>query len=300
MRQRPSPLQGVKPLKRAFTLIELLVVIAIIAILAAILFPVFAQAKLAAKKTAGLNQVKQIGLAVNIYLADYDDVLMPYRFGASGGPVINPNYLKWVASGDSRAATWDAQGANTKSAVFFSDMLEPYHKNNDLWKAPTNSEAWMTFQDKGTWDAGFHSYGGQNSYAANNYLLKSNVGVSAGQVAEVSNTILFVDATYYNSLPAQPTGGCKLGGFLPSGSYLHYWKHLGNNKLDFNSLGSPDPNNASNASVIKKIESRYSGVLNVVRVDSSAKSLQAKQVINDLISKGDQSMWNPGKTPCEP
>jgi len=61
-------------LKRAFTLIELLVVIAIIAILAAILFPVFAQAKLAAKKTVALSDTKQIGLAMNIYTNDYDDM----------------------------------------------------------------------------------------------------------------------------------------------------------------------------------------------------------------------------------
>jgi prepilin-type N-terminal cleavage/methylation domain-containing protein len=60
--------------KRAFTLIELLVVIAIIAILAAILFPVFAQAKAAAKKTAELSNAKQLALGVIMYEADYDDV----------------------------------------------------------------------------------------------------------------------------------------------------------------------------------------------------------------------------------
>ncbi|MHA4915553.1 prepilin-type N-terminal cleavage/methylation domain-containing protein, partial [Enterococcus faecium] len=57
----------------AFTLIELLVVIAIIAILAAILFPVFAQAKMAAKKTVALSNVKELGTATQIYLADSDD-----------------------------------------------------------------------------------------------------------------------------------------------------------------------------------------------------------------------------------
>lgn len=56
-----------------FTLIELLVVIAIIAILAAILFPVFAQAKAAAKKTASISNLKQIGLSHFLYMGDYDD-----------------------------------------------------------------------------------------------------------------------------------------------------------------------------------------------------------------------------------
>ncbi len=61
-------------MKRAFTLIELLVVIAIIAILAAILFPVFAQAKVAAKRTSELSNTKQLGLAVLMYAGDTDDV----------------------------------------------------------------------------------------------------------------------------------------------------------------------------------------------------------------------------------
>jgi prepilin-type N-terminal cleavage/methylation domain-containing protein len=61
--------------KRAFTLIELLVVIAIIAILAAILFPVFAQAKEAAKRTACLSNCHQIGLAVRIYMDQFDQTI---------------------------------------------------------------------------------------------------------------------------------------------------------------------------------------------------------------------------------
>src|SRR5580658_1891207 len=71
-------------MQRGFTLIELLVVIAIIAILAAILFPVFAQAKEAAKKTACLSNTKQMGTATYIYLNDYDDTFFEDRFNCGG------------------------------------------------------------------------------------------------------------------------------------------------------------------------------------------------------------------------
>ena len=73
------PLLRKAPMKKAFTLIELLVVIAIIAILAAILFPVFAQAKNAAKKTADLSNLKQNMTATLIYSNDSDDILPPSR-----------------------------------------------------------------------------------------------------------------------------------------------------------------------------------------------------------------------------
>ncbi len=80
--------------RRAFTLIELLVVIAIIAILAAILFPVFATAKEAAKKTQGLSNSKQLNLAFQQYLGDSDDVVpvITYNNTYSADP-INPDAI---------------------------------------------------------------------------------------------------------------------------------------------------------------------------------------------------------------
>jgi prepilin-type N-terminal cleavage/methylation domain-containing protein/prepilin-type processing-associated H-X9-DG protein len=73
---RPGNLAS-SPEHRGFTLIELLVVIAIIAILAAILFPVFAQAREKARQTACLSNMKQVGLGLTMYAQDYDEVLPP-------------------------------------------------------------------------------------------------------------------------------------------------------------------------------------------------------------------------------
>ena len=79
--------------RKAFTLIELLVVIAIIAILAAILFPVFAQAKAAAKRTADLSNVKEIALGMIMYAGDSDDCVAPIMQGDWTWP--RHEYILW-------------------------------------------------------------------------------------------------------------------------------------------------------------------------------------------------------------
>lgn len=91
--------------RRAFTLIELLVVIAIIAILAAILFPVFAQAKEAAKDTAALNNAKQNGLASLMYSTDFDD-LFPLCFGANNLPNGTGQWDGWQGIAQPYMKNW--------------------------------------------------------------------------------------------------------------------------------------------------------------------------------------------------
>lgn len=87
--------------KRAFTLIELLVVIAIIAILAAILFPVFAAARAKAKATQCLSNIKELNIAMLLYVGDYEDHMISYNFfnwardpGGDVGPGPGNKYLR--------------------------------------------------------------------------------------------------------------------------------------------------------------------------------------------------------------
>ena len=128
-------------MKKAFTLIELLVVIAIIAILAAILFPVFAQAKVAAKKTAGLSNIKQVGTAIQIYVADYDDILP--RQDTCSPELLNSaleGVVTYPAGGDGPGCTSSA-GANgflfRKNHFSWQDWLIAYTKNAEIFTMPT-------------------------------------------------------------------------------------------------------------------------------------------------------------------
>jgi prepilin-type N-terminal cleavage/methylation domain-containing protein len=100
-----------------FTLIELLVVIAIIAILAAILFPVFAQAKTAAKKIVTLNNLKQITLASVMYQGDNDDVIAPKLRVGYGPPT----------------------GGDPTVAMSTDKLLENYTKSWEVWLSPMDS-----------------------------------------------------------------------------------------------------------------------------------------------------------------
>lgn len=97
--------------RAAFTLIELLVVIAIIAILAAILFPVFGRARENARRTACLSNMKQIGLGMMQYTQDYDEYFVPSR---------NTSY-----NGGAAAWHW---------------LIFPYVKSTQVFKCPSNQQ----------------------------------------------------------------------------------------------------------------------------------------------------------------
>ncbi len=112
---------------KAFTLIELLVVIAIIAILAAILFPVFAQAKLAAKKTVALSNAKQIALANFMYMNDNDDAVVKEFFGFP-----QPTLCDWSTTGEFYNWRYAMQPYLAKSIGIISDPTNPF-QDKQYW-----------------------------------------------------------------------------------------------------------------------------------------------------------------------
>lgn len=148
-----------------FTLIELLVVIAIIAILAAILFPVFAQAREKARAISCASNLKNLGTAVLMYAQDYDE-----RLPLSAAPIATPPYfLNW------------------------HDIIDPYVKNKQIWLCPSSSIPAKDANGKPS------SHFGYNAYYLNGIRLDfSNVatagGVSLGAIPEPADTVLLTDA----------------------------------------------------------------------------------------------------------
>lgn len=121
---------------KAFTLIELLVVIAIIAILAAILFPVFAQAKEKAKQTTCTNNMKQWGTAFQLYLGDYDDTY-PLAHSIAANGTIRWNFYHAVPN-NWRQSLGAVYAEEMK--LHWSNAMKPYIENYGIYECPSCPE----------------------------------------------------------------------------------------------------------------------------------------------------------------
>jgi prepilin-type N-terminal cleavage/methylation domain-containing protein/prepilin-type processing-associated H-X9-DG protein len=120
--------------RKGFTLVELLVVIAIIAILAAVLFPVFARAREAARKTTCLSNVKNIALAVQLYLSDNGDTLPPWE--------VRQEAISYMAAAPGGGVRCDDVGPKEMAYranpyLRWAVVLDEYVKNRDVWRCPS-------------------------------------------------------------------------------------------------------------------------------------------------------------------
>jgi prepilin-type N-terminal cleavage/methylation domain-containing protein/prepilin-type processing-associated H-X9-DG protein len=189
--------------KRAFTLIELLVVIAIIAILAAILFPVFARAKEAAKKAACSSNLRQIGMAWEMYNSDHDDTLMRVRT-VSG----NVSYY-WFGSYDGT------------TLIEQEGLLYPYTNSKQLQACPASGN--LIRRATGLTGYGYnYAYFSPSSYEPPNYS-ETPIPVKFSQIANPAETVAFGDCARINNWDyATPTLESSVYLEPPSSDYPNF------------------------------------------------------------------------------
>jgi prepilin-type N-terminal cleavage/methylation domain-containing protein len=263
---------------RGFTLIELLVVIAIIAILAAILFPVFAQAKEASKKVTCVSNMRQLGVAWTMYANDYDDTVTPAWFANGGGgdmavsgpwPVqFNQGYIKskrFLICPSFK----DAPGS---SSVFtgYNYYRDTTYGYNAVYMNP--APGCGDGPDSGA------AATDRNGTPCIRSTMASSQGlpVNMTQIQEVSNTIAFTESTIY----------VQGSGFV--GAY-YYVKPP-------NLWTGYDPNNSATwkSDSFGRVIARHAAEIgNVIFSDTHAKGLKMSQIKN-------QDLWRVNKSPANP
>lgn len=168
--------------RRGFTLIELLVVIAIIAILAAILFPVFAQARERARTSSCSSNLKQLGTGIAMYVQDYDEIF-PYVYQDPVPGAVPPGGY-WSGQ------TW-----------FWSQIVQSYIKNLNVFACPSMSN--------------YKTQPYHGHYGANTALMPFQGGatVSLPQLSAPASTYLAMDAGAYAINSANATAAGAVGSF---------------------------------------------------------------------------------------
>ena len=177
--------------RRGFTLIELLVVIAIIAILAAILFPVFARAREKARMASCQSNMKELALGVLMYIQDYDERL-PGMYQDIPAPIT---YQCWTGS------------------------IYPYVKNGQVYICPSANQAASSsvypFDAGAPWNGNGweHTWG---SYGCNTRIMDCHIGVNQADIEDPAGTIMLAEAhtSYLVCDPSQP-------GYAP-GTWYNY------------------------------------------------------------------------------
>jgi prepilin-type N-terminal cleavage/methylation domain-containing protein/prepilin-type processing-associated H-X9-DG protein len=201
--------------KRGFTLIELLVVIAIIAILAAILFPVFAQARAQARKADCLSNNKQVALGLMMYAQDNDGVLPPERETIDTANPVDPGFS---GAGKGSTTVTDPNGCTWRYDIY------PYVKNVEVFHCPedVHNDAWSEgYLD----DSVYHCHGYTTgdmfhiTYAYNGNMLDNDAGTPLDSVATPASEILLIETReFYADLGLWDLGSDQSGAWGITGA----------------------------------------------------------------------------------
>jgi prepilin-type N-terminal cleavage/methylation domain-containing protein/prepilin-type processing-associated H-X9-DG protein len=189
---------------RAFTLIELLVVIAIIAILAAILFPVFAQAKASAKQIACMSNMRQLGIAARMYMTDNDDTFFPVaRYEPMPGFADQQLWIGYDNNNGSLTSLYNGRVDQPPVNPIRPGLIDIYLKNNEIKKCPNQKTNVQLAVALSSFHAGFPSayystnpaaqdmeYGpGSKNYRVDNGIATFD-GVNGGEIEEDAATLM--------------------------------------------------------------------------------------------------------------
>jgi prepilin-type N-terminal cleavage/methylation domain-containing protein/prepilin-type processing-associated H-X9-DG protein len=207
--------------KPAFTLIELLVVIAIIAILAALLFPVFAQARDKARQAACFSNLRQIGTALQMYMQDYDEKLpgccmwgRAWSWGAFGGPLELMGKCQQDGINKTSPPTNTYLGPEQNPPRFLQELLHPYVKNAALWFCPSvdrrrvfgTDPTWPTYAYNGTtyiWNWYADPQYSPNPFSKGKAITISGLAVAA--IPKPSEAPVVWDMPYWNPIKSPCT-----------------------------------------------------------------------------------------------
>ncbi len=305
-------------LRKGFTLIELLVVIAIIAILAAILFPVFAQAREKARQTSCLSNMKQLGTATIMYSQDNDEAYYPHRANCTNAAGAAAPCSQYTSAGGSLPDPGLTAGVSDEK-FFWMYALYPYVKSYAVFKCPDAPNAFTSDStsnaatpQSAALGAGGQDYGGENSYGHNDMWMSPSAAYGGGtapapatnaSIPRPSSTIMIVDATYYGAAPdiGNASGvGVNYNGVTSGtnysaeykedqnlftttdgtkvGQYENYWLNVGNSSYDYPSGGTVP----SPAQAVILGRARHTGTINCQFVDGHAKALHYEQVIGNI------------------
>lgn len=250
--------------RRGFTLIELLVVIAIIAILAAILFPVFAQAREKARQTSCLSNMRQLGTGAMMYSQDYDERLIPSWLCLNGTDVTAGGCNNDLPTpGAGRLWTW-------------TTLVQPYVKNWQIILCPSAKDGWGP-----GWPGGPTEYGG--SIGINHDRFGWGNSIKQAAVRRPAEFIMFQEiggawdgsswAGGYNQFLDNQDDISKITGRLPAGNWFR----------------SPDQYNGGASSWCDAPVpiAQHNGICNTTYMDGHAKALKVSSV---WIKRGQD--WN--------